>query len=165
MVQKRHSNFALLTWLALFVCLTGSGRAAIKDTFIEFNSIAPAGFTLTECWEAMGMDPQENIYIGFVAISPNGEPQDNVIFKYNPNTGVKKCLGTLRTVAEAANNLGPCQYWSQPEAIPKGHTHFPYFNGKMYIGTQSFHDVVNEGPSALPNYRGAACFQAVVYQN
>ena len=46
---------------------------------------------------------------------------------------------------------------SEGENIPKGHTRLIFADGKVYMGSQGFHDLKNEIDD-LPRYRGAHIF-------
>jgi hypothetical protein len=54
-------------------------------------------------------------------------------------------------VSQAAGNLQPT------EEIPKGHTRMLEIDGKMYMGSQGFHDF-KAAIDTLPNYRGSHLF-------
>jgi len=98
----------------------------------------------------MGMDDQGHIYIGFTSMRSDGR-EDFPVFRYDPKNGEKIFLGTFLDIVAAAGN-------SQPgENIPKGHTRMIFADGKMYMGSQSFHDLKWE-IDALPNYRGSHLF-------
>ncbi len=117
---------------------------------ISFDNLAPAGMDMQQCWNGMGMDDQGRIYIGFTSVRSDGR-EDFPVFRYDPGTGERIFLGTFLDVAAAAGNL------QAGESIPKGHTRMVYANGKMYMGSQSFHDLKWEIDS-LPTYRGSHIF-------
>jgi hypothetical protein len=123
-----------------------AARATMQQT-ITFDDIAPRGMVLKQCWNAMGMDRQERIYIGFTARRADGR-EDFAIFRYDPATGDRRFLGSFMGVSEAAGNLHP------GEEIPKGHTHFVELDGRMYMGSQGFHDLKG-AIDRLPQYRGS----------
>jgi hypothetical protein len=121
-------------------------RRPIEQT-IRFDDLAPQGLVLEQCWDAIGIDQQDRVYIGFTSRRPDGR-EDFAVFRYTPSTGERRFLGTFMDVSEAAGNLQP------NEQIPKGHTHFVEVQGKMYMASQGFHDM--KGPiDTLPTYRGA----------
>ena len=120
---------------------------AIVERSIAFDDLAPAGLALKQCWNAMGMDGDERVYIGFTSKRSDGR-QDFAVFRYDPITGKRRFLGTFMDVSQAAGNLGPT------EEIPKGHTRMLEVDGKMYMGSQGFHDL-KETIDTLPNYRGS----------
>ncbi|MBN2046851.1 MAG: hypothetical protein JW750_03310 [Anaerolineaceae bacterium] len=117
---------------------------------IDFDEVMPADVRAEQCWNALGMDDAGRIYIGFTG-STAGKGEDFSVFRYDPATGEKKFLGTLATAAEAAENL------EAGEPLPKGHTRMIFADGKMYIGSQNFHDLKQE-IDALPSFRGAHLF-------
>jgi len=57
-----------------------TGSAAIINLSIPFDDIAPAGLTLEQCWNAMGMDHQERVYIGFTSRRSDGR-EDFAVFR------------------------------------------------------------------------------------
>jgi outer membrane protein assembly factor BamB len=117
---------------------------------IGFDDIAPDYVSLQECWDAMGMDDRGRVYIGFTSDRLTGG-EDFAVFRYDPSSGGRTFLGTLMDVALSANNLAP------GESIPKGHTRIIFADGKIYIGSQGFHDFKGKIDD-LPKYRGAHIF-------
>lgn len=114
---------------------------------ITFDDLAPEGYTLEQSWDAMGIDDRDRVYIGWTSMRSDGK-EDFVVFRYDNATGERKFLGTFMQASKEANNLG------DDEQIPKGHTRMIFLNGKMYMGSQSFHDFKKE-IDELPNYRGS----------
>jgi hypothetical protein len=123
-----------------------TGRRPLQQT-IRFDDIAPAGMVLQQCWNAIGIDDQERVYIGFTARRADGR-EDFAVFRYDPATGHRRLLGTFMEASAAAGNLQP------GEEIPKGHTHFVTLDGRLYMGSQGFHDL-KRGLANLPTYRGS----------
>ncbi|MFL7868876.1 MAG: hypothetical protein AB8I58_08615, partial [Anaerolineales bacterium] len=117
---------------------------------VSFDDLAPRGTNLKECWDAMGMDDQGRVYIGFTSSRSDGR-DDFSVFRYDPKTNERLFLGTFLDIVAAAGNS------QTGENIPKGHTRMIYANGRMYMGSQSFHDLKMEIDS-LPNYRGSHLF-------
>jgi hypothetical protein len=124
----------------------GDSGAVVERT-IAFDDLAPAGLTLKQCWNAMGMDSQQRVYIGFTSRRSDAR-EDFAVFRYDPSTGERRFLGTFMDVSQAAGNLQP------GEEIPKGHTRMLEIDGKMYMGSQGFHDL-KATIATLPNYRGS----------
>jgi outer membrane protein assembly factor BamB len=114
---------------------------------IAFDDIAPSGLTLQQCWDAMGMDSEQRIYVGFTSRRADAR-QDFAVFRYDPSTGERRLLGTFMDTSQAAGNLQPT------EEIPKGHTRMLEIDGKMYMGSQGFHDFKG-AIDKLPSYRGS----------
>ena len=126
------------------------GDRGAKWAQVSFDDIAPDGMDMQQCWNGMGMDDQGRIYIGFTSVRMDGR-EDFPVFRYDPKTGERVFLGTyLDIVAEAGNSQAG-------ESIPKGHTRMVFADGKMYMGSQSFHDLKWE-IDALPTYRGSHLF-------
>jgi outer membrane protein assembly factor BamB len=119
----------------------------VNEQSIAFDDIAPAGLTLKQCWNAMGMDSQGRVYVGFTSQRSDGR-EDFAVFRYDPSTGERRFLGTFMDVSQAAGNLQPA------EEIPKGHTRMLEIDGKMYMGSQGFHDL-KAAIDTLPSYRGS----------
>ncbi len=122
----------------------------IEWTTVAFDDIAPAGMNMQQCWNGMGMDNQGRIYIGFTSIRGDGR-EDFPVFRYDPASGRREFLGTFLDVVSEAGNARP------GESIPKGHTRMIYADGKMYMGSQSFHDLKWE-IDTLPTFRGGHLF-------
>ncbi len=125
-------------------------EAAAEWTGVAFDDLAPAGMNMQQCWNGMGMDDRGRVYIGFTSIRADRR-EDFAVFRYDPANGQREFLGTFLDVVKAAGNsrLG--------EGIPKGHTRMIYAGGKMYMGSQSFHDLKWEIDS-LPTFRGGHLF-------
>jgi len=126
------------------------GDQGIEWAQISFADIAPRGIDLQQCWNGMGVDDQGRIYIGFTGVRVDGR-EDFAVFRYYPKSGEKVFLGTFLDIASAAGNA------QAGEGIPKGHTRMMFADGKMYMGSQSFHDL-KWGIDALPFYRGSHIF-------
>ena len=126
----------------------GDGDVAWAE--INFYDLAPEEIVLQQCWNGMGMDDQGRIYIGFTSKRTKGG-EDFAVFRYDPASGEKVFLGTFVEAAKAAGNL------QEGESIPKGHTRLIFADGKMFMGSQGFHDLKWEIDD-LPKYRGAHIF-------
>jgi len=131
--------------------LAGKSRGTdIPWTEVSFDDLAPAGLVLRQCWNGMGMDDRGRVYIGFTSTRADGR-EDVSVFRYDPKTRERSFLGTLLDVVAAAGNS------REGESIPKGHTRLIFADGRMYLGSQSFHDL--KGPiDSLPSYRGSHLF-------
>lgn len=127
-----------------------SGKNGLKLAQISFDDLAPAGMMMAQCWNGMGMDDQGRIYIGFTSYRKDGR-EDFPVFRYDPRSGERLFLGTFLDLVAAADNDRP------GESIPKGHTRMVFANGRMFMGSQSFHDLKWEIDS-LPTYRGSHLF-------
>lgn len=123
-----------------------TGPTPMQKT-IRFDDLAPAGMVLQQCWNAIGIDRQERVHIGFTGRRADGR-EDFAVFRYDPATGHRRLLGSFMAASEAAGNLRP------GEQIPKGHTHLVEHEGRIYMGSQGFHDL-KRGVGALPTYRGS----------
>ena len=124
--------------------------SSVKWSEVSFDELAPRNMNIKECWNAMGMDDQGRIYIGFTSSRTDGR-DDFPVFRYDPGTGEKRFLGSFLDIVASADNS------YSGESIPKGHTRMIYANGHMYMGSQSFHDLKLEIDS-LPTYRGSHLF-------
>jgi hypothetical protein len=126
------------------------GDRGVEWAQVSFDNLAPPGIDMQQCWNGMGMDDQGRIYIGFTSVWADGR-EDFVIFRYDPKSGEKVFLGTFLDIVAAADNA------QEGESVPKGHTRMIFADGKMYMGSQSFHDLKWE-IDALPTYRGSHLF-------
>jgi len=126
------------------------GDRGVQWAQVSFDDLAPAGMDMQQCWNGLGMDDQGHIYIGFTSVRSDGR-EDFPVFRYDPKTGERLFLGTFLDIVAAAGNSRP------GEGIPKGHTRMVFADGKMYMGSQSFHDLKGEIDS-LPTYRGSHIF-------
>lgn len=124
-----------------------SRAGAVSERSIAFDDIAPPGLALEQCWDAIGMDSAQRVYIGFTSRRADGR-EDFAVFRYDPSTNERRFLGTFMDASQAAGNLAP------GEEIPKGHTHMIEIDGRMYMGSQGFHDL-KESIDTLPTYRGS----------
>ena len=117
--------------------------APAPEVFVEeisFTDIIPEDLRFQEgwCWNAIGVDTQGWVYMGIGGEAPGA--QDVVVVRYNPETGERKFLTTLQTVSQVSDNLEP------GEEMPKGHTRIVEMNGKIYLGSQGFHDIFKVDP-------------------
>lgn len=119
----------------------------VTQKLVRFDDLAPAGMVLQQCWNAIGIDARERVYIGFTGRRADGR-EDFALFRYDPATGSRRLLGSFMDVSAAAGNLRP------GEQIPKGHTHLVALDGRVYMASQGFHDF-KRGLEALPTYRGS----------
>lgn len=124
----------------------GAARRPLQQT-IRFDDIAPKGMVLQQCWNATGIDDQERVYIGFTGRRADGR-EDFAVFRYDPATGSRRLLGSFLETSQSAGNLHP------GEEIPKGHTRLVALGGRIYMGSQGFHDF-KRGLAALPRHRGS----------
>jgi outer membrane protein assembly factor BamB len=141
-------------WLAAIVMTCAIGGQPCRgepqpifERSIAFDDVAPPGITLKQCWDALGMDSQERVYIGFTSTRAGGR-EDFALFRYDPSTGERRFLGTFMDASRAAGNL------QSAEQIPKGHTHMLEVDGRMYTASQGFHDLKG-AIDTLPTYRGS----------
>lgn len=126
------------------------GDRGVEWAQVSFDELAPPGIDMQQCWNGMGMDDHGRIYIGFTSVRADGR-EDFLIFRYDPKSGEKVFLGAFLDIVAAANNA------QEGESIPKGHTRMTFADGKMYMGSQSFHDLKWE-IDTLPTYRGSHLF-------
>jgi hypothetical protein len=126
------------------------GNLGIEWAQISFDDLAPPGISLQQSWNGMGMDDRGHIFIGFTSMRADGR-EDFAVFCFDPETGERTFLGTFLDVVASAGNS------QDGESIPKGHTRMVFAEGKMYMGSQSFHDLKWEIDS-LPTYRGSHLF-------
>jgi outer membrane protein assembly factor BamB len=117
---------------------------------ISFADLLPPDLDVDmyQCWNGMGMDDQGQIYIGYTSYRDGRKREDFVVFRYDPATGEREFLGTFMDIADAEGNL------QEGESMPKGHTRMIFADGKMYMGSQGFHDFKWE-IDELPEYRGS----------
>ncbi len=123
---------------------TGNGNPEPVDfEIISFSDIKPRGFPLQFCWNNIGIDSMDNIFIGF-GNDKEENPDvkgDVAIFKYNSNKDEKELLGTFINTLEKSGNL------EIGEQAPKGHTDMVYYRGLVYMGTQSYGNANKTTPS------------------
>ena len=118
--------------------------------YVRFDDIAPPYLTLTQSWNALGLDDRDRAYILWTSTRNDGR-EDAALFRYTHATGQREFLGTFIDVATAQGNI------QAGEQIPKGHTRIVQVGRKLYMGSQGFHDFKAE-IDALPTYRGAHLF-------
>jgi hypothetical protein len=155
-VDHAQMGNAMKFWIvALLAVIAGiytpaSARDATRSLTIKtisFGDLAPQDAVLKQSWNALGMDADERIYVGFTSLRPDGR-EDFLVFRYDPENSERRYLGSFIDASERANNLAP------GEEIPKGHTRIVEINGRMYMASQGFHDFKG-AIDTLPIYRGA----------
>jgi len=153
--MRRLHVFGILLFISC-ACIGVPVHAEVTHQVITFGDLLPAGYAATADWDALGIDGNERIYIGFTC-SVSGL-EDVALFRYDPSTGSRKFLGTFMQTAKTDAN------YQTGESIPKGHTHMVMLNGKMYLGSQPFHDMKGEIYSTtnpadnINNFRGSHLF-------
>src|ERR1044072_1820258 len=88
------SAIVLATAAAQAVVERASAGPGPLQQSVRFDDIAPAGMVLLQGWDAIGMDDQERVYIGFTGRRADGR-EDFAVFRYDPATGHRRLLGTL----------------------------------------------------------------------
>lgn len=122
--------------------LASTTHAAATFEAVKMNDLATSlSVKLQWTWHAIGIDPSDNVYVVFGG--PDGESADCALFQYKSATGERRQIGTLSDAAKAAGT------WREGERIEKGHTHLPWLDGKIYIGTMGFHDASNASPRQM----------------
>lgn len=131
--------------------LAFAGTAAIAASspsirIIRFEDLKPQDARLTTCWDAVGIDASQRVYVAFSDQSEQ-HPYDTMIFRYDTRSGQRELLGTLRGISEAAGNLLP------GETIAKIHVPFEEYAGKFYFSSHDYHSY-KEGAADLARRRG-----------
>ncbi|HEY0944950.1 MAG TPA: hypothetical protein VGD81_06765 [Opitutaceae bacterium] len=107
-----------------------TGEASIQ--LIRFGDLKPEGTKLTTCWDALGIDDRQRVYVAF-SDQNDQAPDDTVIFRYDSRSGARELLGTLRQVSRSEGNL------REGETIAKSHVPFREYNGKLYFASHDYH--------------------------
>jgi hypothetical protein len=138
----RNALFPPLLALLVTFGLPAGARSAAQFDVIKFNDLTE-GLTvrLQWSWHAIGIDPDDNVYVVFGGL--DGDSADCALFQYQSRTGKRRLIGTLSAAAKEAGT------WREGERIEKGHTHLPWLNGKLYIGTMGFHDASAVSPEPM----------------
>jgi hypothetical protein len=119
---------------AFFVLVPQATHAQVPVEVIRFEDVKPAGVVFKNTFEAVGVDPQERVYLNLC----NGTA-DCYLLRYDPKTNERQYLGSLYEAAKRAGNIGPNRYWPKFESVTKGHTHIWYLDGKMWMATMGAH--------------------------
>ncbi len=112
---------------------------------IRFEDLKPADARLTTCWDAVGIDHEQRVYVAFSDQSDR-HPFDTMLFRYDTRSGARELLGTLRGISGAEGNLQP------GETIAKIHVPFQEYAGKFYFSSHDYHTY--RGPADLAARRG-----------
>lgn len=136
-------------FLALFsVALAGAPAPASplpSIRIIRFEDLKPRDARLTTCWDAVGIDASQRVYVAFSDQSEQ-HPNDTLLFRYDTRSGQRELLGTLRQISEAEGNLLP------GETIAKIHVPFQEYAGKFYFSSHDYHSY--KGAADLAKRRG-----------
>lgn len=146
---------------APFLLVAGAVHGEVPYEIIPLGHLAPSDMALEYSWGSIGIDPEDNVYAVYCCdggCPDPTQPADCALFQLNTDSGDVRLVGRLSEAARAAGNLAPNEHWAETEEIVKGHTQLPYLNGRVYIGTMGFHNLVGDELSQLPNYRGAHLF-------
>lgn len=135
MMKNRGICWGVQLAVAAVVLATSIGwTAEVKFSRIPVADAGDVPFMLRESWNSMGMDDQGNVYAVFGGGNEDRSYEDCAMYQYNPDTGEVRLLGIMSEALKAADN------YVEGEKMPKGHSQLPFINGKVYIGTQGFHD-------------------------
>lgn len=160
--MKTEASHALFVWLAMgaaagFLFAAEAAEPEAKVEVIRLDGLVPdLPITLRESWNAIGIDPDDNVYAMFGGATASGS-SDCALFQYSAKTGKTRLIGTMSEALKAANN------YVENEPIPKGHTQLPYMNGKIYIGTMGFHDAVRLGSQQMEDAKNARGAHLLAY--
>lgn len=135
---------SLLTALTIVLFVNAYGQYSGKLIHFTDNcestgtSIAPPGFNMNSCWNALGVASNGKIY---TAISSHISPLGNTaLFKYEPDKNKMTSLGTIKSVSSAANN------WMSNESQFKVHSFIlEHSDGKMYFTSDDYDEPFNRG--------------------
>jgi hypothetical protein len=133
----RYNKVLGITLCALFTTAVVLAKPAVK--VVSFDDMKIKGLEgkvlpIRSCWGAIGIDPDDVVYVVFGTNRQGGVIEDCSVFMWDTKTGERKVLGSLRVKAKEQGTL------AGNEPLPKGHTAMPYYNGKMFFGTQNFHE-------------------------
>ena len=129
-------------------------------TYINsFSKLVPAAkYIISESWMASGYDSvSDTVFVGFTAKRPDmlnaksEQIEDFALFAYSPTGGTVIFIDSFIEASKRAGN------YLENEEIPKGHTKLVVVDGKVYMGSQSFHDFKEKSvaDATLSDYRGA----------
>ncbi len=147
------TRFHVLAALLLPIAVTAAAVQAQEECveIIPLNDLKlNSTLQIQWCWNATGIDAEDRVYIAFGG--PWDDLTDCAVFRYDARPGKKELLGTAVQTLKAAGN------YRDGERVEKGHTHLPYLDGKIFIGTQGFHFASGENSPGMRdamNSRGA----------
>jgi hypothetical protein len=124
---------------------TAFAAATPSIRIIRFEDLKPVDARLTTCWDALGIDASQRVYIAFSDQSEQ-HPYDTLLFRYDTRSEQRELLGTLRQISEAEGNLLP------GETIAKIHVPFQEHAGKFYFSSHDYHSY--KGATDLAKRRG-----------
>lgn len=133
----------LATSLHADAVATSGGAASVR--IIRFDDIAPAGARITTCWDAVGIDREQRVYVAFSDQSDH-HPNDTLLFRYDPGRESRELLSTLRQISREEGNL------LEGETIAKIHVPLRQYAGKFYFSSHDYHSYAGE--AELPKHRG-----------
>lgn len=145
LLPKRPSLSAAILASCLLSSLVAPGWAAPSVRIVRFNDLKPDQARITTCWDALGIDHEQRVYIAFSDQSEQ-HPYDTLLFRYDTRSEQRELLGTLRQISAAAGNL------LEGETIAKIHVPFIEHAGKFYFSSHDYHRF--EGLEDLAKRRG-----------
>lgn len=140
---RRWQVWCVALFLAAMPGTTWAGEPSLR--IIRFNDLKPPEARITTCWDALGIDDQERVYIAFSDQSDQ-HPYDTMIFRFDTRTEERALLGTLRQISRDEGNL------VEGETIAKIHVPFERHDGKFYVASHDYHTF--DGPADLMKRRG-----------
>jgi hypothetical protein len=154
-------NIVALAALSAAQC---PAQATFNVKYVEVGTTAqppiPAELFPIQSWMALGIDSSGRVYQGWTSNHTVSEGTsspytlaDTLVLRYTPSTGQVEYLGSFMNTSAAQGNF---TFAYGGEEIPKGHTHIVEAGGKVYLGSQGFHDWKESVTQAdLDPYRGA----------
>jgi hypothetical protein len=149
-MRTHPSSGRILRGLLFLLVLALTGPAMLASLppsvrIIRFEDLKPRDARLTTCWDAVGIDANQRVYVAFSDQSEQ-HPYDTMLFRYNTRSEQRELLVTLRQISEAEGNLLP------GETIAKIHVPFQEYAGKFYFSSHDYHTY--EGAADLAKRRG-----------
>jgi outer membrane protein assembly factor BamB len=153
-ISRRSVMAAGMLPLALAPGLRAAATAGYAVRYLTFDDVAPSYLTLTQSWNAMGMDDADRVYITWTCTRTDAARkglEDTALFRYDPATGKREFIASYLDTADRQGNL------LAGEQMPKGHTRIVQIGRKLYMASMGFHDFKG-AIDTLPQYRGSHLF-------
>ncbi|HEX2099367.1 MAG TPA: hypothetical protein VHF69_01820, partial [Candidatus Synoicihabitans sp.] len=135
----------MVAWSAQVAAAASAPEAVPSVRIIRFEDIKPKDARITTCWDALGIDAEQRVYVA-LSDQSREHPFDTLIFRYDTRTDQRELLGTLRQISEAEGNL------LEGETIAKIHVPFHEHAGKFYFSSHDYHTY--DGRADLVKHRG-----------
>jgi hypothetical protein len=150
MIKTYKPALLILTFTAVVAaCSRQAPDAPCPIRFISFEDVKPSGLALGQFWDGIGRDSAGLVYVAIGAGKKGSDLRDVLIFEYDPRSGRRRLLRSVREILSDAENLGPNEHWPREESVAKVHSAILQHDSRLYFSTHDWYRL-----DGIENHRG-----------